>query len=159
MKKSVLEPISIIGRFAFGASCFEKVCKDWGVRTSQIAEFIKLLWTFTSSNRLDLWEKDVLKYLPEDDDLISYDIKFGIGFLSHEQQLVMVDLILEIIELGRGNLYAGFKSEFTLVPILNIVALLENNNIILPNIEPFERSKADECHGWGRNVDKSFFMT
>lgn len=66
-------------------------------------------------------------------------------------------MILEIIEIGMANSYGGFKSEYTMVHTLNVINLLEANNIVLPDLKPFQKSKVSEFHGWGNRVGRGFF--
>lgn len=47
MDKSLLELISITGRFAFGVTCLERLCEEWQIKNQEINELIELLWTFT----------------------------------------------------------------------------------------------------------------
>lgn len=155
MDKSLLELISITGRFAFGVTCLERLCEEWQIKNQQINELIELLWTFTSSDDLSVWDKHVYDALPEY--IYEIPIKFGYEFLHKDKKKILTDVILEIIEIGMANSYGGFKSEYTMVHTLNVINLLETNNIALPDLKPFQKSKVSELHGWGNRVDRDFF--
>lgn len=155
MEALVFEHISIIGRFAFGLTCLERTCQAWQVKSKQMNELIEFLWTFTSSHELDTWEGHIYEILPD----YTYEVpkKFVFDFLKKDKQEILTDMILEVIEIAEANLYCGFRSEYTIVHTLKVVSLLEENNIELPDLKPFQKSKVTEFHGWGNPVDKSFF--
>lgn len=155
MEALFFEPISIIGRFAFGLTCLEHTCQAWQVKSQKMNELIEYLWTFTSSHGLDTWESELNEFLPN----YTYEMptRFEYGFLENDKQELLTDLILEVIEIAGANLYGGFRSEYTMVHTLKVASLLEENNIELPNLTPFQKSKVTEFHGWGNPVDKSFF--
>lgn len=155
MEKLFLETISIVGRVAFGVTCLERLCEGWNVKSQQMNELIGLLWTFTSSNDLSVWERQINEILPD----YTYEVpaKFGFEFLLKDKKETLTDAILEVIEIGRANLYGGFKSEYTMVHTLKIASFLKKNNIAIPDLKPFQKSKVTEFHGWGNAVDKSFF--
>lgn len=157
MEMSILETISIVGRVAFGVTCLEHLCEKWNIKNQQMVELIELLWTFTSSNNLSVWESQINEILP--DYTYEIPIKFGFEFLLKDKQETLTDVILEVIEIGGANLYGGFKSEYTIGHTLKVASLLENNNIELPDLKPFQKSKVTEFHGWGNSVDKSFFKS
>ncbi|MFW2492029.1 hypothetical protein D2A34_13125 [Clostridium chromiireducens] len=56
-----------------------------------------------------------------------------------------------------ANAYGGFKSEYTIAPTIKVANLLEVNNIGLPDLKPFKKSKVTEFHGWGNRVNRNFF--
>jgi hypothetical protein len=155
MEELFFEPVSIIGRFAFGVICLEKLCQEWKVKSQQINELIEFLWTFTSSHGLDTWESCINDTLPDYKNEVP--IKFGFDFLDKDKQETLTDTILEVIEIAGANLYGAFKSEYTMVHTLKVASLLETYNIELPDLKPFAKSKVTEFHGWGNPVDKSFF--
>jgi hypothetical protein len=148
------ELISITGRFAFGVTCLEQICHEWQVNTDKINELIELLWSFTLSNDLSIWEKQINEILPVY--INEIPIKFGFEFLDKSKQEILSEIILEVIEIGGANLYGAFDSKLTMVHTLKVASLLENN-MALPDIKPFKKSKVTEFHGWGNKVDKSFF--
>ena len=64
-----------------------------------------------------------------------------------------------VIEIGRGNLYGGTGefSEWSLNPTMEVLKIMERNNLSIPNLDRFEKSKFSKFHGWGIKREKSFF--
>jgi hypothetical protein len=150
-----LIPISIRGRVAFGITCLEKLLNKWGVENNKITELLHVLWTFTSSTALDIWERDILSVLPEDDSVES--IHFGFGSLTEEQREDLSDLIYYVIEIGRGNLYGGYVSDFTSEPTIKVIEIVMKNEVKTPELHKFKKSSAQEGHGWGTPVEPEYF--
>lgn len=156
MEKSLFEPISITGRFAFGVTCLERLCEEWQVKNQKMNELIELMWTFTSSDDLSVWDRHIYEVLPD----YKYEVptKLGYEFLHKDRKKILTDVILEVVEIGMANSYGGFESEYTMRPTIKVANLLEANNIELPDLNPFKKSKVTEFHGWGNRVDKNFFI-
>src|SRR5437588_5870120 len=69
-----LEPLSIIGRYAFSLTCIELMCKSWNVRDLFVWDLIDAHWTLTTKTALsdgrqgyDWWEEtdDFAPHTPE----------------------------------------------------------------------------------------------
>ena len=133
----------------------ERLCEEWQVKDRQMNELIELLWTFISSDDLSIWERHINEVLP--DNIYEVSIKFGYEFLHEDNQKTLTDAIFEVVEIGVANLYGGFKSEYTIVSTLKVADLLEINNIALPDLKLFQKSKVLEVHGWGNRVGRDFF--
>jgi hypothetical protein len=86
-----------------------------------------------------------------------FAVKFGYDHLPIEQQETLTKMIEKTYEIGSANLYGGYKSEFSLVPLVEVINIMNLNNIELPNFTPFSKSRAEEEHGWGRIVQPEFF--
>lgn len=156
--KKFFEPISIIGRFAFGVTCLERICEEWQIKSQQMNELIDILWTFTSTKNVsDWWEFQVSEIRDIADNTNETPAKFGFEFLPKDKQETLTEIIEEVIWIGAENLYGGFKSEFTMVHTLRVASLLNKNNVELPDLKPFQKSKVTKYQGWGFAVDKSFF--
>ena len=62
----------------------------------------------------------------------------------------MTDVFLEVLSVGRANLYKKFENDITLNHVLNIVNLLNKNNIDLPVFDKHLKfSDVSENEGWG----------
>lgn len=153
--KNDLIPISIRGRVAFGITCLEKLLNKWGVKNHKITELLHVLWTFTSSTSLDIWERDILSILPEDDN--DESTHFGFDSLTSEQKEDLSDLIYYVIEIGRGNLYGGYVSDFTSEPTIKVIEIVIKNAVKIPELHKFKKSSAKEEHGWGTPVELEYF--
>jgi hypothetical protein len=157
MNLDKIETISIRGRLAFGATCFERALKHYNARTEQMNKLLLAIWQFTASEKLDQWEQNMRKFLVDDYQLQEFSHKYDVSFLQEKEQQFLYELIDNVIEIGMGNLYAGYVSKYTLNPTIKVAELMEREGIALPTLENFKRSKASEAHGWGNCVDKSFF--
>jgi hypothetical protein len=159
-----IDQISINGRFAFGVSCLEIVCKVWNVKSQPLDYLVEQLWKFTSSNQLGIWIDETLKMLPDywggdpSDFSDKYAEAFGFINLDERRQKVLTTLIEEVVNIGNENLFAGFVSEYTRTPTLKVGAILDGEGIQLPSLDRFKRSHVSESHGWGERVPPSFFQ-
>lgn len=66
MDDTYLKKISINGRFAIGVLCLKSVLRDRNIHwMPEIRTIIEKLSAFTSSSKLDVWEKEICAYLPD----------------------------------------------------------------------------------------------
>ena len=64
--KERLKKVSIRGRMALGISCLEILLESEGlIEKEEMKKLLSHLWEFTSSERLDLWEDQMMGYEPE----------------------------------------------------------------------------------------------
>ncbi|MEM6697358.1 MAG: hypothetical protein AAF599_03110, partial [Bacteroidota bacterium] len=58
-----LKKISITGRMALGIRCLETNLQDLGLLGyPEVQKMLSDFWEYTSSNRLDIWENNILEY-------------------------------------------------------------------------------------------------
>jgi hypothetical protein len=158
-----IDQISIRGRFAFGVSCLQTACKVWDVTSDPLDSLFEQLWKFTNSDRLDIWIDETLSMLPEfgwnpNEHSTMYAKAFNLTNLDERRQRILATLIEEVVNIGSGNLFGGFVSEFTRIPTLKVGAILDREGISLPCLDRFKRSHVSEYHGWGDRVPPSFFQ-
>jgi hypothetical protein len=157
---------------ALGVTCFEQVCSALEVENEVFRRIAAYYWSFTSSRWLDEWDGripeeaqlalELLEPLARyQTDVPRYDpllvSKVSPAFLKAP---VAVLLMLECLDdIGRSNLYAGTVdwSERTLEPLRRLLQCVEAIGLPLPALEPFERSRYAESHGWGAPQPPSFF--
>ena len=156
MEKSLFEQISIRGRMAYGITCLENLCETWNIKNEKMNLLIECLWTFTLSVHLVKWDEEIHSLLPDNDEIETYANEFKYDNLNSVQQKVLSNTIWDVIEIGQGNLYGAFNSKFSLLPLMVVIETLEKQNIELPEITQFEKSKVSEHNGWGLPVDKSY---
>lgn len=165
--------ISILGRVALGIRCLEIFGEALGInREEKIIRLLRLLWDFTSTSQLDVWETQIHEFDPAflQEEAALNDFK-GVEVLTQAEALdyykfyqqLPVDYLNSIslvIEIGRNNLYAGTGeySSSTLVPLLELQRIMEQNQIPCPALEPFEKSHFSEFHGWGFPRERAFFF-
>ena len=68
-------------------------------------------------------------------------------------------MITAVIWIGRGNLYVGTGeySHATLGYTLDVLDIMAEKELSIPELSRFERSQFSEWHGWGLAHDRSFF--
>ncbi|WP_315121169.1 hypothetical protein [uncultured Clostridium sp.] len=145
--------ISIRGRFVFAVECLLKVINKFHIVTN-FDTFVDNLLEFTNCSKMELWETKIIILLPEElnNDTLSYDLDYDEDIGEEEQQL-LTEVFLEVLNVGRANLYKSFESDITLRHVMNIVNLLNENNIELPSIDKIRFSMVSENDGWGNAFD------
>ena len=146
-------PISIRGRMAFSIVCLEAVA--WKFKLN-LEGLLELLWAFTTSERLDEWEADVLQ-LVDYEAAGSYAQRFAFEHLGEPTASLIGDLIEEVVEVGRGNLYGGYRSDFTAEPAATVADLCRELTGDAPDLTPFACSPATNDDGWGSPISEDVF--
>jgi hypothetical protein len=153
-----LKSVSITGRMAYAITCLEIIIRDENLNQAEFQPLLDILWNFTSNPDLSDWEELIMPFIPDSEILDQeYDYK-PYQNLSRE----LLAIIDEIIEVGRGNLYAGVitHSPATLESTLQVVRYMVANKHALPLIARFQRSPftPQDQHGWGKRLDRAFFQ-
>jgi len=157
---------------ALGVKCLEiKLKKAALIEKEEIIKVLSCLWDFTSSKQLDKWEEQILDFEPESliEDVEKNNFE-DFKYLTKEEATRyynlykdssngLAEMISWVIEIGRGNLYGGTGkfSEWSLNPTIEVLKIMERNNLTIPELGKFEKSKYSEFHGWGIEREKSFF--
>lgn len=144
---------------AFAITCLERVCTAWEIKSEPMDRLLGALWKFVSSKDLGEWLEEILpRALPVSDFTPSECAsEFAYSHCSYEQKQIMCCLIEEVISVGEGNIYGGYRSEYTLEPTLFVAELLKRYAIELPDLSPFAKSHVSEEGGWGKSVEPGFF--
>ncbi len=150
-----LRDASIRGRFAFAAACLERVCAAWKLGGPAVDRLFDALWSFTSSGDLGRWDGLVGALTPNSP--ADLRARLPVEGLSARQVKLLYVLITTVYEVGYGNLYSGYDSEFTLAPVRRVLALLGAAGVEPPDPSPFARSRRSLLDGWGKAVPRSFF--
>jgi hypothetical protein len=125
--------MSILARSAFGLVCLEQACSHLAIRSARLDALLQRLWRKVESGKLEGWSCD--------------------GEIEDVPAL-LGQMLRELDEIGGGNLYGGFRNEFTLTPTLNLARLLETNGIPLPPRPPFSAlSPRRWWDAWGQPID------
>ena len=150
--------ISITGRYIYGYLCLLQVIKAKQLKPLPI-ELEKIIIQFVSTNSFDLWQEEVDLFIPsrvidENNDLSANDIlpeeiKLNLKKYYLSQPKILIDIIESVIWLGMSNLYGEFKSEITLPYITDIIKLLINENIELPDFNLINKCSISQRKGWG----------
>ena len=154
-KECKIADISIRGRMGYAITCFEETIIFYKAQTPQINKLISLLWDYTLSTRFDLWEREFARIVPES--VNDFKICFELEFLECDISSFIFSILEEVYEVATGNLYGGYLSVYTEVPLIQIIEKLNSKNITLPAMEPFAISKVSQENGWGEPIAKSDF--
>jgi len=152
---ALVDLLSIRARTALAVTCLERVCEAWSLRNEELRELTRLLWQFTSAERLDSWDGQLAAAMPQDLDELE-PLVAGTP-LSDEQKGQLLSLLHDLSEVAGGNLFGGFHSEFTRTPLLKVVRMLDELQIPPPVLRPFTRSSVLESGGWGHPRPPAFY--
>lgn len=161
MEEQPLKNLSIRARAAYAILCLENVLKHQGNDLAMWGLPLKKLWQITDLQFVDDWLYTTSEILPENirDDAYSTET-FETLELNEYNQLkqlyadidpLIEDIIEKIFKIGTAEVYAGIKdhSPRTLAPLLDVITLLENKHVPLPDPEVFNRYSMTEKDAWG----------
>jgi hypothetical protein len=57
----------------------------------------------------------------------------------------VLKLIVNVCWIAGNNLYSVFRSEHSMVYTLRVASLIEENNVELPDLQPFQKSKVTDA--------------
>ena len=149
---------------AYSITCLEIIIRAEKLNQIEFQPLLTTLWNFTSNPDLSEWEELIMPFIPDSEFKNKEQIFTIPQTLPFYQSLsqALVSCIDEIIEVGRGNLYAGTRthSPATLESTMQVVRYMVTNKHALPLIERFQRSPftLQDQHGWGKRVDRDFFQ-
>jgi hypothetical protein len=155
---SDMKLISIRARVAFAILCLENAIKqskkenlDWSFMIGKVGDWHYPMAESTPRSvlfdaRYD--EKD-MDFLTEEDCIHLKEV------YSNSTELIK-DIINIIFEIGTRDLYSSIVngSPDTLKYLMEIIDLMEQNNIPLPDMNLFEKSPITENEGWGREFTR-----
>jgi len=158
--------ISITGRYIYCYLCLRNAAKSKGLEN--IPGFLDaILKTFTSSSRLDDWQSEVDEVRPsivldKEKDRNYYKLN------SYEQvselrnyylkNTLVADIVENLIWLGISQLYVGFNSDSSFEYVQDIIDLLKDNKVELPNFSIISNCSVNVSNGWGNSVDMDIFL-
>ena len=137
--------MSIRARVAFGLVCIERAMRQFGMDRNRIKLLLQGLWRYTEAEDLSDWNcaMDVEQLRDACGETVSL-----------ESREVLAQLFSELDEIGGGNLFGAFRNEFTLTPATNLVAIVVEHKIELPDPGPFIRvSPRRPWNAWGRRFE------
>ncbi|AEA42353.1 hypothetical protein [Fluviicola taffensis] len=166
-----IEKISIRGRVAFGILCLEMFIKHLNYDFSKWKIIIDELWSFTNSN-IGLWHEKISEMTPFS---ILEEIPFEkkgcecINEKKHnELQLLyknsnaeILKIINLIFDIGTRDSYSSISnfSPDTIKYLNEIISILEQNSIQLPNEKLFINQSISENQGWGKEFSKEDILS
>lgn len=136
-----------------------------------LEELMEKIWSFCSLINLEKWHSLLYEMSPYCilDDHPEAMNSFRIISREKAEQLkneylklppFIVSIIDEVISIGYNNMYSGVVglSEQTLRPLRDIVKIMEENNFMLPDLNPFLKSDFTEDGGWGYPHNREFYL-
>jgi len=156
--------ISIRARFAFTVLCLENAIKMLNQKNSLWELVLANVWSLTSMKFVDEWLYKISRIMPssileddyEDNDEISYSQYNELKTLYLKTPQIIFDIMEYIFECGTVDLYGKVvdNSPKTLKILDDLVILMEENKIPLPDIKLLEKYPFSENEGWGREFEK-----
>jgi hypothetical protein len=133
--------MSIRARVAFGLVCVDRAVDELGLRGKWIDQRLRGLWWYTAAANLSAWGCKV--------GVEELEQVYG-STVNHDSLELLSQMFAELDEIGGGNLFGGFRDEYTRVPTLNLVRLLTSRGIPIPPPKPFIRiSPRKWSDAWG----------
>lgn len=167
-----IKSTSIRGRFAFAVFCIEQYLYENNLENECSKTLLKVLWEFTNTDEMDLWDENISDLLPMNvlDDSPS-NVYTDYPSLTEEEfnkfkkfylklDSSFIEIINETIGIGQGNLYGG-TGDYSKVTFEKTIYVYKIANRILrnvPNFDVFVKSKFSESHGWGDNILRDEFV-
>jgi hypothetical protein len=168
--------MSIRGRMALGARCFDDACAHFGLDGAEIQALSDSFWSFTSAMDLGEWEAGIPPGITDAHELMLVTVNPGIArgpswsdvpdaasrvppvFLRMPLGLVVMAVLI-YDDIGRGNLYSGVvhQSPETWQATLRMLSCVRQMGLPLPGLAPFLRSAITEDGGWGHPRPREFF--
>jgi hypothetical protein len=139
-----LEPLSIIGRYAFSLSCIEQLCQAWDIHDPFVWDMIDTHWTLTTKLLLNdgrtgyNWWDETDDFAPPTPVLLGSRI--GSSFLSSDQIQSLFHGIYELRMLASADMYCQPESYRSMTHALNIVGILNRWGVKLPSLDPFRKA-------------------
>lgn len=72
--ETLFKTISIRGRFAFGVMCIEKYLFENKIENPWVEKILILLWEFTNSESLDIWDEKISDINPQNILEVDYEM-------------------------------------------------------------------------------------
>lgn len=166
MNIDTFKKISLNGRVAYGIRCFENALLFLKYNVSDWEMVLGKLWQFTSADNLEVWSDKVVEVIPEN--LLEFKIYEDHDFeYLNESEFIYLYALYQNIDkkidyLIRQIYYLGASHSYSVIieygqrslDELNILLkYMTNNNIPLPDIEPFKKFSIKENEGWGNKFD------
>ncbi len=153
--RSQISCMTIRARVAFGLVCAERACNHLGLSNDEVHRIFTSLWRYTSDEDLAWWGcKQTARDILESAD----------ATLAMRDSLFLYRVMGRLDEIGGGNLFGGFRNEYTLMPTLQLCRILTSRQVSLPPTRPFIRKGRRTILGipniflgwdyaWGRTFD------
>lgn len=159
--------ISIRGRVAFAILCLEKAIAHFGFEKYDWTFILNQLWSITNT-KLGSWHyplaectgRSIINDTEFLDDLefLTEEKFWELNKLYKKSNMIILRMIDLIFEISTRDLYSSIShgSPDTLNYLQEIIDLMEQNNISLPEIKLFEKFPITENDGWGREFKRAY---
>lgn len=166
MEEQTLKKLSIRARAAYAILCLENALKQLDKDFTLWELPLKKLWQITDLQFVDDWLYTTSEILPENIKEDAYSTEtFETLELSEYNQLKQLyagidplinDIIEKIFLIGTAEMYAGIKdhSPKTIAPLLDVIKILEDRYIPLPDPQIFKPYFMTEKDAWGERFGR-----
>jgi hypothetical protein len=157
--------VSIRGRAAYAILCLEKVITHFGLDKYDWSFILHQLWSITKS-KLGSWHYPLAEctgrsiindeeYL-DDLEFLTKERFWELNTLYKKSNSIILRIIDLIFEISTRDLYSSIvnASPDTLIYLREIIDLMEQNNISLPDVNLFKKFPFTENEGWGREFTR-----
>ncbi|WP_156173313.1 hypothetical protein [Chryseobacterium gallinarum] len=167
MENDFFNNISINGRYIYGYLCLNSFFSS--KNTPDLPESLKKdIEEFVSSDRLDIWHENIEEVLPS----IIINNSFNSGYYEIIDEKYYNDLreyytnigsdscnlIENLLNIGASNLFGAFDSTISIKYLNNIISILKDNNVYLPDPERVAALNVEEKNGWGNTVSMKDYL-
>lgn len=156
------EMISIRGRFSYGLLCINNYMKHFSLY-STVGEMIKLKYAeFTTRKDLDEWYEECKEYTPE---YFKHKEKPRNFYWLQKDTIENMRLYYKkvpgdlkniwqlVFDIGREHLYSIVHGNSTVIMLEEIIEVLQNEGIGLPEIKRVSFTSISEDDGWGKSFE------
>ncbi|SRX75280.1 hypothetical protein [Aequorivita antarctica] len=164
-----LKKISIRGRVAYGLKCIYNYIEEDNVTLfkPEIENILAQIKEFLVLDKFNVWEKKIREYTPSsildthpDNDFRDYEY-VNVEELRRIENAYrnlpnsLISIIENTIAIETNNLYGGVigYSSVTLDPLMEIISIMLEKNIKLPNINLFKQYSFLQDNGWGEKIE------
>jgi len=167
MKKQDFKNISMTGRYAYILLCIEKLFVE-KFPQKDFSKIFEFLWKGTEDANWDkmsefvgdlsndslfesaIFDKDNFLVINEQDFKLYYNLLEDINDISN----VCFSSLFDFLTVYENTSIPGLGKE-SIDSLFEIINLLKNHNVELPNIETISFSNFNERNGWGNHFDGS----
>jgi hypothetical protein len=161
--------ISNRGRVAFAICCLENAMEYYKINSKGWEFVLDNLWSFCNQN-MAIWEEKIGEMSPSSIcdnssferkgcEYISEEIHDNLKVVYSQSNEVLLKLVDEIYGLGAVNIFVTISSihlaKQSLPNLQNIINIMTENSIKLPDFNNFLQFPINENKGWGREFSRN----
>ena len=139
---------------AVAVACFERAMTELGAFTPELARLLEVLWQFPAAADLGAWDHD-LRYAAAPGLAHRTTVEGASDVIWAGIDPRLRQMYEDVEEVGTGNLYGATRSQFTLRPLLRVVAAARALGVEVPPADALgaDNTSWDDEAGWGRAIN------